>query len=163
MDWALCGERDRLGKEASWRRRGSDQAEAGRYRRSWKRGIEDQTAWKIIPRETGCYLRRCDQYRKFQWWRWGGRWGSRRDRVVPAQRKWRTWLGDGHNLHNSAAGHGQVSAEADEATWCDRSGIRGRSRLLPAKRQDVWHIAIQDSWRCSAANGWWCSGTCTQN
>jgi len=40
MDWGLCQERNRWGKKASWRRRGSGSRRAGRYDACWNHGID---------------------------------------------------------------------------------------------------------------------------
>jgi len=166
MDWWLCWERNRWGKKASWRRRGSDQAAAGRYRGSWKLRIDDQCAQKNIFWDDGCYRRESEQYRKFQQ-REGlgrlGRWRWWRDRAGQAERRWWTRLGDGHNHQNSAAAHGVVLADADEGWQIDTTRMGGCSRLLPWKLQEVRHIRIEGSGSDSTTNGRWYSGTCTDN
>jgi len=58
-----------------------------------------------------------------------------------AERRWWIWLGDGHNLQNGTAPHGELSADADEAWRTDATRMGGHSRLLPWERYEV-----QDDW-----------------
>jgi len=104
-----------------------------------------------------------ERYRKFRQWRWCGRWRWWRDTAGPAQRRWRTWLGDGQNHQNGEAAHGQDSAEAGEAWRTDPTGMSRCSGLLPGTRQDVRNIWIKGSGSRSTTNRWWCSGTCTEH
>jgi len=163
MDWGLCWQRDSWGRKPRWQCRGCNLTEAGRYRGSWNCGIDDQRAWKKIWSDDDCYKRQSEQDPKFRRWAEWGRWGSRTDKPGPADREWRTWVGDGHNPQNGPAAYGEVSAERDEAWQIDATRMGGRSQPLPSKRQEVQHIWIKGSGSHSTTKGWWCSCTCTNN
>jgi len=135
MDRGLCGERDCGGKKASWRRRDSDQAEGRRYEQCWKCGIDHQRAWKDIGRDAECYWRQSERSCKFRRWGWRGRCKRRRSyRAGKAEGRWRTRVGDEHNLQNGTTPHAEGSVEADESWRIDTSGMGGRGRLLLQKR-----------------------------
>jgi len=87
MECGLCWETNHWGKNASWRRRGSDQAGAGRYRSSWKHGINDQWARKNVLSDDRYYPRQPEWYCKFLQWGGFGRWGWWRGRAGPAEQR----------------------------------------------------------------------------
>jgi len=100
-------------------------------------------------------------------WHWEG-WGRselgwRKSRVGQAERRWRTWLGDGHNVQQCKAAHGECSAKADEAWWIDTTVIGGRCRQLLWMRYKVPNGRREGSGICHDAN-WRCgNNTCTNN
>jgi len=104
---------------------------------------DDMTHAEIVgltPREPEkTFEERMAAIGKFEWSckfrRWGGwgRWGWR-ERAGQPERRWRTWLSDGHNLQNGTAAHGELLADADEDWRIDTTGMGGCSRLLPWRR-----------------------------
>jgi len=163
MDWGLCWERNRWGKKASWRRRGSGSARAGRYDACWDRAIDVQRAQKDIWGDAGCYWRQSVWSCKFRPWGAWGRWGWWIDWAGQAEQRWQTWLGDGHNHQNSTAAHGEVWAEADEARRIGSTEMGGCGGLLTWTRKEVQHIRIAGSGSRPAANKSWRSGSSMDN
>jgi len=161
MDRGLCWERNRCGKIASWRHSGNDWAGAGRYFGKLK--MKDYQ-----PESRKIHTRRC---LIISVWVWAilqvpimtriFKWGWCRYSAGQAEQRWQTQLGDGHNLQNGTAAHEQVSAEADEASRIDTTGMEGRSQQLLWKRYEVWHNRIEGSGSRYTAHGWYCSLTCT--
>jgi len=130
MDQGSCGERDRCGKRVDSRCRDSKYARAERYEKWLKCTIDHPKAWNNIWGDVECYRRQSERSCKVR--RWGGcgrqRW-RRRYRAWQAERRWRTWLGDGHNLQYGIASHAGLSTEADEVWWTDATGMGERGRL----------------------------------
>ena len=130
MDWGLCGERNHCCRKASWRRRDSNWAVAWGNDKCWKRVIDNQKACDKIWGDVECYRRQSEWSCKFRRWGGCGRWGSwsRWYRAGQAERRWWTRQGDGHNLKNSSAPHGEVLAEAEDAWWIHTIGMGGCSQ-----------------------------------
>jgi len=119
-----------LGQESEWK-----------IQRQWF--SKNSTIWRMLKsrdwrpespkdvcRDAGCYRRQSEWSCKFRQWGEWGRWGWWRDWAGQAERRWRTQLGDGYNLQNGTAPHGEVSAEADEVRRIDSTGMGGCSWLL---------------------------------
>jgi len=80
MDWGLCGERDRCGKNPSSRRRDSGDARAKRFDSCWKHRSDNGKAENNVCRDVECYRRQYEWSCKFRrrvgwgrpgrWWRW---------------------------------------------------------------------------------------------
>jgi len=157
--WGLCWERNRRGKKASRRRRGSGSARAEWNEACWNHRIDDQRARQDFWGDDGSYPRQSEWSCKFRRWGGWGRWCWCRDSAGQAERRWRTQLGDGHNHQNGAAAHGGVSGDVDEGWRNDTTGMGGCSRLLPWKRWQVRNIWIEGSGCHSTTNGWWHCGT----
>jgi len=80
MDRGLSGERNRCGKKASSRRRGSNHARAWWYEYCWKRGSDNQQVRKDFWRDVECYRSQFEWSCNFRWWAgWGirGEWWGR--------------------------------------------------------------------------------------
>jgi len=116
--------------------------------------IGNHTAWNNISLDVECYRRQSEWSCKFRGWgRWGRRgWWWRRFRAWQAEQRWRTCLGDGHNIQNSSAPHGELSAEADEVWWTDSTRMVGSGRLLLWGRYEVLDDWIEGPGCCEAPN-----------
>jgi len=98
---------------------------------------------------------------------WGGWWpqlrGWRRCWEKQAERRWRTRLGNGHNLQNGTALHAQFSATADEPWRIDATWMWHHSQQL---LQDIWEVRggwIEGSGSRLGTKGRWFHRFCTHN
>ena len=124
------------------------------------------------PQSRKHYLRRCwmlsvtvwailHVLKRGGWERQGWWWG--RYRAWQAERRWWTWLGDGHYLQNGTAPHGELLAEADEAWRTDATGMGGRCWFLLWERYDLPDDWTEGSGSCETQNRHDSSHTITDN
>jgi len=165
MDQGLCGKRDLCGRTASSKRRDSNYATTGRYEKCWKGTIDNQQAWNNICGDVQWHWRKYEWSFKFRWW---GGWGRPRSRwrrfsARQADQRWRTWMGNGHNIENSTALHGAFSAKANAVWWPNATRMGGRGRLLLEESHVVQDSQNDGSASCQAPNRYYCSQTITDN